>query len=173
LKRLAFALGFALAGTSTFSAEAPSPNLHNLMKNVIAVQAQVIWDIGNRAQDDHGDVDPKKLTAADWAKMSAAADKVKQAAQSLASAAHVAAAAAGQKLQDEGNPGAFGAADVQKVLDAQPKVLNAMAQALVNSMDQIQGAIARRDGRKVGSVSGDLDEVCEACHKVFWYPNQK
>jgi cytochrome c556 len=133
----------------------------------------VIWDVGNNAQNDQGDIDPAKLTAADWTKLVGAAGKVKRAAQSLAGAAHVTAAAAGQKLQDEGSPGAFKAADVQKVIDGQPKVMNAMAQALVSSMDEVLAAVAKHDGHKLADASGRLDEVCEACHKVFWYPNQK
>jgi cytochrome c556 len=173
MKRIAFALGLGLAGACALAADAPEPNLHNLMKDIIAVQAQVIWDVGNGAQNNQGEIDPAKVSAADWTKMAGAAGQVKRAAQSLVTAAHVTAAAPGQKLQDEENPGAFKAKDVQKAIDGQPKVLSAMAQALVNSMNQVLAATAKRDGHKLTEVSGDLDEVCEACHKVFWYPNQK
>jgi hypothetical protein len=32
------------------------------MKNDVAVQTQVIWDVGNRAQDDQGNPDASKLS---------------------------------------------------------------------------------------------------------------
>jgi cytochrome c556 len=173
MRPLAIVVTCGLLGVVCYGAESSGPNLHELMKNVISVQSQIIWDIGNRAQDDEGNIDARKLTAADWAKIAAAAGRVKRAAQSLASAPHVMAAAPGQKIQSEGEPSAFGASDVQRALDAQPKVFGAFTQQLVGSMDEVLASVTSHDGRKLGEVSNRLDEVCESCHKLFWYPNQK
>lgn len=155
------------------AAAGKSPNLHELMKNVIAPQAQVIWDLGNNAQDDQGNLDPKKLKPADWAKFTSAATKTKQAAQTLATADHVMAAAPGQKIDGEGNPNAFGAKEVQKTIDAQPKAFAAFAQQLVVSMDKVLDGAAKHDAAKLAEVSGELDQLCESCHTQFWYPQQK
>lgn len=61
---------FVLAGLVTLvsacearSAAAP-PNLHDAMKNVVTVQTQVIWDVGNQAQDDHGSPGLRELSHA-------------------------------------------------------------------------------------------------------------
>lgn len=62
------------------SAAAPA-NLRDLMKDVVAVQAQVVWDISNEAQDDDGNPDASKLTLGDWAKIADAGEKVRQVAQ--------------------------------------------------------------------------------------------
>lgn len=32
-------------------------------------------------------------------------------------------------------------------------------------------AIDKRDAEALSNVGGDMDAVCEACHKQFWYPN--
>lgn len=43
----------SVAATSIIGAGAATsqpPNLHELMKDVIAVQMQVVWDIGNRSR---------------------------------------------------------------------------------------------------------------------------
>jgi hypothetical protein len=171
-----FLLGGSLLIASVYAAEggAPAPNLHNLMKNVVAVQTQVIWDVGNNAQDDSGNPDPKKLTAANWAKAGDAASKVKDALQSLARAPHVMAAAPGQKIDGEGGtPGAFGAKEVQKAIDAQPKVFQAFAIQLSGSMDELLAAVKARNAQKFFDVSGRLDQECESCHQTFWYPDEK
>jgi hypothetical protein len=34
-------------------------------------------------------------------------------------------------------------------------------------------AVDQRDVQKFSDLGGSLDEVCEACHKTFWYPDQK
>jgi cytochrome c556 len=153
---------------------APPPNLHDLMKNVVAVQAQALWDVGNNAQDDNGNPDASKLKPADWAKAAAAATKMKQVAQTLATAPKIMAAAPGQKIDGEGGAqGGFGAKQVQAVIDANPKLFQAFAQALSVSMDQVTAAAKTKDAAKLFDVSGQLDQVCETCHAKFWYPDQK
>jgi hypothetical protein len=82
--------------------------------------------LGHEAQDDQGNPDA-------WDKIAIASGKVKQAAPSLAQADRVMAAAPGQRVDGEGNPGAFGAKQVQHVIDANPKAFRAFAQALVVS----------------------------------------
>jgi hypothetical protein len=111
MKPFAYVLGCSVmlaAAYEVHSAAAPA-DLHYLMKNVVAVQTQVIWDLGNRAQDDQGNPDASKLAAADWTKIMDAATKVRQASQTLARADHVLVAAPGVKIEGEGNPGALGA----------------------------------------------------------------
>ena len=59
MKPFACVLGCSVmlvAAHEVHSAAAPA-DLHDLMKNVVAVQTQVVWDIGNQAQDDQGNPD--------------------------------------------------------------------------------------------------------------------
>jgi cytochrome c556 len=150
------------------------PNLHDLMKNIVATQAQVIWDVGNQAQNDKGDPDPSKLKPADWAKLVTAGTQVKQVAQTLAKADHVMASAPGQKIDGEGGSAdAPTAKQVQGYIDKEPQVFRAFAQALSGSMDQIVAAAQAKNAAKLFDVSGNLDQICEDCHVKFWYPNQQ
>jgi cytochrome c556 len=167
-----FAGTLLVAGAYAAESAAP-PNLHELMKNVVAIQTQVLWDVTNNAQDDKGDPDPTKLKAADWAKLADAAGKVKAAAQKLGAAPHVMAAAPGQKISGEGGAGAFGAKEVQKAIDANPKVFQGFSQQLVASMNELIAGTQKKDAKKVFEVAGRLDQECEGCHQQFWYPNEK
>jgi cytochrome c556 len=161
--------------TNAHAANAPAtaPNLHDLMKNVVAVQAQIIWDVGNQAQDDKGDPDPRKLKPTDWSKLTAASGKVKQAMQTLAQAPHVMAAAPGQKLDGEGDPGTFGAKQVQAAIDANPELFRAFSQALIASMERISAAAQTKNATQLFDASGGLDQICEDCHVKFRDPEQK
>lgn len=170
--RLLLACSGLVALSALAASPGTAPNLYELMKNVVAVQTQVVWDIGNKALDEEGNPDASKLTPADWSRIIAAAGKARDASLSLATADHVMVAAPGQKLQDEGNPGAFGAKDVQAVIDANPKAFSAFSQAMASSMSEIVAAAQARDAKKLNDVSGTLDQVCEQCHIQFWYPNQ-
>jgi cytochrome c556 len=33
-------------------------------------------------------------------------------------------------------------------------------------------AADKRDVAAITDVGGTLDEVCESCHKLFWYPDE-
>jgi len=175
MKRLAFLLGgsaMLIAAYEVHSAAAP-PTLHELMKNIVAVQTQVIWDVGNQAQDLQGNPDPSKLAAGDWSKIIDAAGKVHQVAQTLAQFEHVVVAAPGAKIEGEGNPDALSAQQVQAAIHARPADFRALSQALAASMEQITAAAQARDAAKVFDLSGALDQICENCHVKFWYPKQK
>jgi len=155
-------------------APAAAPDLHDLMKKIVAVQAQVIWDVGNTAQDDKGNPDASKLKPADWAKIVTAGTQVKTVAQTLAKADHILAAAPGQKIDGDGSsPDAPTTKQVQGYVDANPQLFRAFAQALTVSMDGILAAAQAKNAQKLFDVSGNLDQVCEDCHVKFWYPNQQ
>lgn len=166
---LAFSGLVALSAIAATSGTAP--NLHEQMKNVIAVQTQVVWDISSKVLDDNGNPDASRLKAADWSQIIAAAGKVRDASQVLASGP-VMVAAPGQKIQDEGTPGAFGAKAVQGVIDANPKAFSAFSLAMAGSMSEIIATAQARDAKKLDAAAGQLDQLCEQCHKQFWYPNQ-
>jgi hypothetical protein len=63
-------------------------------------------------------------------------------------------------------------AAIQNRLAANPAALTAFAQSTRTVAQQLVDAIDRRDVQKLTDLGGSLDEVCEACHKTFWYPNQ-
>jgi cytochrome c556 len=175
MRILACALGFTgllVAAYQVHSAAAPA-DVHDLMKNIVAPQTQVIWDVSNEAQDEQGNPDASKMTAADWGKIIAAAEKVKQASQTLAKADHAIAAAPGVKIEGEGNEGVAGAKQVQAAIDKNPAEFRTRSTALATSMDQIVAAAKAKNAAKVFEVSGMLDQVCEDCHQKFWYPGQK
>lgn len=162
---LAFIGGAQAAGTPVF--------LHAIMKDTVAPQAQLLWDVGNRALDDDGNPNVSKLTAADWTKLGKAALAMKTAAQSLADAPKVSIGPAGTKVQDEGGPGGGAtAAQIQGYIDADPKSFAEHARALAGVSDAFLTASKTHDAKTLGDASSKLDEVCEACHVKYWYPDQ-
>lgn len=173
MKHSLWLTGGALVALNALAASpGTAPNLHDLMKDVVAVQTQIVWDISNNVQDNLGNLDASKMTAADWSRIGAAAGKVRDVSRTLAATDHIVVAAPGQKLQDEENPGAFNAKAVQTVIDANPKAFNAFAQALATNMNEIVVAAQARDAKKTNDAVSRLDQVCEQCHTQFWYPNQ-
>jgi hypothetical protein len=171
MRFLAMALGIAVAAAA-FGQGGQALLLHPVMKDVVAPQAQVLWDVGNRGMDDNGNADASKISAKDWTSLGAAAQKMKDAADALAAAPQIAVVGPGMKLQDEGGPGASTPQQIQGFIDADRKGFAEHAKALSGVADEFVQAARGKDAAKLMSASGRMDEVCEGCHLKFWYPNQ-
>lgn len=147
-------------------------SLHATMKQVVAPQAQILWDVSNRAVDEQGKPDPSKLSGAEWSQIAAAGGKVEAVAKGLAAAATITVAAPGEKIQDEGTQGGSTAAQVKGFIAADRPGFNAFSEALAADAREFVEAAKAKDGAKLAQVSGELDEVCESCHVKYWYPQQ-
>ncbi len=147
--------------------------LNDSMKDIIAPQTQIVWDISNKDIDGQGNPDGSKLSEDDWKQIAAAAEEVSKRAEALASADHLKVALPGVKIQSEGNPGAWGAAEVQRAIDANPKAFQAQAKSLADIAVATVKAAKARNAMAMGDAANDIDGICEDCHKQFWYPNLK
>jgi hypothetical protein len=143
------------------------------MKDVVAVQTQIVWDVGSKVLDDDGNSDASKLTPAQWQQIASAAAMVGEAARTLAAASPVIVAVPGEKIDGEGTPGSWGAKEVQKAIDTNPAAFRAFLGQLQGSMSEVIAATRARNAQKLTDVSEQLDRECEACHLQFWYPQQK
>ena len=148
----------------------PDVVLRDSMKDVVAPQAQIVWDTGNNALNDEGEPDSSRMTDADWSQTLQAGQRLRELSLAMSKAKHVTVARPRDKLQNEENPGSFNAAQVQGFIDSDPPTFAAMAEALVANAGQIVAASRARDAAKLVDASGALVEVCESCHVKFWYP---
>ena len=172
LRWLAVVGVLAVLPLAGLTAADPAPRtLHDLMKNVVAVQADVIWSVD--PTDKHGKPDATKVKPADWQRIAAAAGKIRQATKTLVNAEQLVVAKPGQKLDGEGIGGAWTAMDVDHAIKTNPAAFRAFVQTMSTSMDNISAAASARSADKLADEAGKLDEYCEQCHKQFWYPNQR
>src|SRR5215831_6946325 len=144
--RFIFLLGCIIA-SSVNADEVAKVNLQTTMQTKINPQGLALWDITNNAQDDKGNLDPKKLTAAKWAKLSEIGASLEEAGKMLATAKGITAAAPGTKLQDETTPESPKAVDVQRHLDAKPDVFRQHAQELQKTGVDVVAAAKTHDAK--------------------------
>lgn len=163
----------AMTGLPLLAADQKPPTLHEAMKNVVAVQTQVVWDVSNDATDEDGNPDGSKLKPADWQKIASAARRVSEVAKRYAGEGPIVVVAPGQKIDGEGTANAWGGKEVQRAIDANPAAFRAFSGQMGTAMDRIVTATGKRDAKALADVAGSLDQVCESCHMAFWYPDQK
>jgi hypothetical protein len=164
--------GLVAVATGVIAADETKANLQLTMLTKVNPNALALWDATNKAQDDNGNLDPKKLNADAWSRIVDMGKAIEEGGKALASSNGVIAAAPGAKLQDESNPGASKAADVQRYLNAKPAEFRKHALELQKTGAGIVEAATKHDGKKLAGLSDSLDEVCESCHTIFWYPQQ-
>lgn len=172
-----FVVGFLLLGTafaadSTRDSGQPAVTMQSIMLSKINPQATALWDITGNALDDEGTLDGKKISAEQWTKLLELGKSIEEGGK-LLNADKVIAAAPGVKIQDEGAQGASTAQDVQRYLDAKPAELRTQASLLQRVGTDLIDAAKNHDSTKLAEISDSLDQVCENCHKVFWYPQEK
>lgn len=151
----------------------PKPTLHEVMAGSIDPVADVIWEETSRAYGEDGTAAAGKLTDAEWSKIAQAARDLHDGATVIIENPDLQATRPGIKILDEGKvPEAITAVQVAMYLDRDRPGLARHARELSNLALAIESAAKARDAVKTVHLSEDLDEVCESCHKEFWYPDQ-
>lgn len=175
MRRIFFAMipgiGIVIA-TALYAAEG-ALTLNDSMKDVIAPKTQIVWDIGNKAMDSQGKPDGSKLSDDDWKQIIAAGEQVSAAAKALAGVDHLKVALPGVRIESEGDPGAWSAAEVQRAIDADPKEFRNQSMKLAIALGAMVTAAKARDAQSMLDNSNQIDSICEDCHKQYWYPNLK
>ena len=59
---------------------------------------------------------------------------------------------------------------VRALIDQSPSGWNQFARALQDSLQPALAAIDKKDPQALFEAGDKIDEVCESCHQVFWYP---
>jgi hypothetical protein len=164
-----------LAGCNNQPAEPekPAQTFHEVMKDEVDVQADVVWEVGNKAMNDIAEIDPAKMTDADWDRMAQGADALRAAALKIATMDPLIIAPPGVKIADEGLPYGHTAAMVQERFDKDPETLRNLARTLADHVGGIADAARAHDPAKASPLINQLDGVCEDCHLEYWYPDQK
>jgi len=62
--------------------------------------------------------------------------------------------------------------EIQQLIDAKPEIFFRYAQQLQATAEETLAAIEAKNPAALREVGGRVDEICEQCHKAFWYPNQ-
>lgn len=168
MKRALFGLGAAFVLIAATQANGGPAVVYTVMKDVVAPQADRLWDVGNRAVNDDGEPDGSQLSAQDWEKLADAAAHMKAAATSLATSGAISVAPPGVKIAES-------AATPEQIGQFIAKDRKGFAQHAADLADVSEAylqAAATRDVVKLADAAGRMDVVCEACHMQFWYPEQ-
>jgi hypothetical protein len=147
----------------------PVASIIDLMAGQIDPAADFMWESVATVINSKGTVERAPRNDKEWAEVRRQALLLIEGANLLMMEGRV----VGRPGQPRENPPGQGDLTPEQSLaaiNADRKRFNAFALALAETGEQALKAIDARDTDKFLEVGGDIDEACETCHKVFWYP---
>ena len=164
---IAFACGEATPAASGIESTAPAATLQELMETRIDPAADSLWDSVAFIASEKGEEDRRPRTPAEWAAVRKTARSLIEAAAEL----EVPGRKVSTLLTSPG-PGELSASDIQLRIDGDFAAFAKRARVLQSAARQALAAIDAKDADALMSAGGVIDAACEACHVVYWYPQQ-
>ena len=165
-----------LAGCSAPAPQPPPPaappyhpvaSIREVMNSVIDPNVDVVWN-AVKTDIDHGkQIEHAPKTDDEWAAVRHSALTVAEGTNLLMMPGRAVAPAGSGSLA----PGIELAPDqVRALIDQSPGGWDQFARALQDAMQPALAAIDKKDSLALFEAGDKIDEVCESCHQIFWYP---
>ncbi len=147
----------------------PFASIQELMQSEIDTAADGIWDSVETVVTRAGTEEHQPRTPEEW-------DAVRRAAITLIEGTNL-LVMEGRRVGARDFPaeadGALNSTQISERIAADRPTFNAYAVSLREAGLTALAAVDARDPAALMAAGGHLDEICEACHVTFWYPNQK
>jgi hypothetical protein len=153
---------------ATPATQRPIASVQELMQAEVDTSADGVWNAVETVVTKSGTEEHQPRTAEEWAAARNAAIVLVEAGNLLAIDGRRVGA---KEFPAEAN-GALDSVHIQRLLDANRPAFNAFAAALQAAGIRAIAAIDAKNPEALVKAGGEIDEVCEACHLTFWYPDQ-
>jgi cytochrome c556 len=158
------------AGSGNAAAVRSVATLQDLMAGQIMPAADALWGATGSTSDETGVHDNAPKTDDDWKKLRRSAVTLIEACNLMLSERRKIAPV---ELPADPTSNSLGSRDIDQLLDTNWAGFTGFVVAMRNVGETMLKAIDERNLDAISDAGGTLDEVCEACHKVFWYPEPK
>jgi len=176
------ALAAALLGLAACTEEAPttaaapeSPfrltaTIQDIMQTLVDPPADFLWAAVGTTITEAGTVEHQPRTDEEWALVRRNALTLIEATNLLTMEGRR-VAAEGKQIEDADLEGVLTPAEIQQKIDENRAAFIAYAHVLHDAGMEALAAIEARNLDGLTEVGEKLDQACEQCHRVYWYPN--
>jgi hypothetical protein len=144
--------------------------IKDLMESIIDPSADVIWGAVGTVADKQGVRDLSPKTPQDWLQVRRAALRLIEGGNLLTMRGRE-AAPAGVKSEAPGVE--LEPVEITALITKEREGFDAFAMALQAVGVEALQAIEAKNTDLLIEVGGRMEEVCESCHKTFWYPQEQ
>jgi hypothetical protein len=150
----------------------PIVSVKELMRDFIDPASDYVFDAIGTVDSKKGTVEIQPRAQADW-------DRLRVGATMLAEGAYLLKvprpfAPPGDENNSTGpDPEELSPAQIKAKLESDPVLWNAKIEALRNVGLQVLDIVKRKDVNELWDAGENLDQACESCHLIYWYPGDK
>ena len=150
----------------------PAASIQDLMTAIVDPSADALWESVSTETSDRGTEEKHPRSDAEWLAVRRNAIALQEAGNLLMMEGR-AATHGGKATEDAHVAGISSPQQVQLAIDASRPRFNERARELQEAAGEALAAIDARDPARLMAAGGKLDQACERCHSVYWYPNAK
>jgi hypothetical protein len=171
LATAAFVLaGCASSGGNTAARAAPVASIQDVMQIFVDPAADSLWDSVSTTITRAGVEENRPVTAADWEAQRRLALRLVEGANLLMLPGRP-VADHGKALEDAQLAAVLPAAAIEARIAANPGRFEERAFALKAAARQALQAVRAKDVQLLLRAGSALDDACERCHLLYWYPD--
>jgi hypothetical protein len=145
-------------------------SIKDIMESIIDPSADVLWGAVGTVVDKQGIQDLAPKTQEEWLDVRRAAVRIIEGGNLLIMPGRE-AAPVGAKSDAPGVE--LEPAEITVLINKKRKSFNAFARALQALGLEALKASEAKNTDMVIEIGGRMEDVCESCHKTFWYPQEK
>ncbi|HTC79771.1 MAG TPA: hypothetical protein VK657_14245, partial [Terriglobales bacterium] len=144
--------------------------IKDLMESIIDPSADILWGAVGTVVDEEGVHESLPKTPEEWLDLRRAAVRIIEGSNLLMMPGRE-AAPAGTKSEVPGVE--LEPAEITVLIKKKRKSFDAFAKALrVLGLEALRASDAQNTDLLI-EIGGRMEDVCESCHKTFWYPREK
>lgn len=147
-------------------------SIQDLMASIVDPSADALWESVSSETTAKGIEEHQPHTDAEWQSVRNDAVTLQEAGDLLTIPGR-AVTHAGKKTEDHHVAGVSNPDQVKAAIDASRPGFNAAARALQDAAAEAIVAVDAKDPVRLLAAGGKIDQACERCHSVYWYPNAR
>jgi hypothetical protein len=158
------------AAAATTAAYKPVATVKDIMDFIVIPSSEFVFNSVSSTEGPNGPVEKQPRNDTEWAEVKKYALLLSEAGNLLmVRGRHV----AGPNDKSK-NPGSeLEPAQMDALVSKSPAVFASKARGLIDATALALKAIDSKSVDGLSDAGGAIDEACENCHLVFWYPNEK
>ena len=164
----------AAATTSTPSSPiAPVGTVKQIMKGIVDPSSAAIWDAVSTESGPKGDIEKAPKTDEEWAKLEGEALMLAEVANLLKMPGRQVAKPEEADSKSKPDAPELTPVQIEEKINKDRAAWDKRADALQQTAIKAIAAAKAHDKDAVLNVGEEIDNACESCHKVYWYPDEK
>jgi len=161
------------AAATMSTAASPVGTIKDIMKGIVDPSSAAIWDAVSTESGPKGDIEKAPKTDEEWARLEGQALTLAEVASLLKMPGRQVAKPEEANSKSQPDAPELTPVQIEEKINKDRVAWDKKADALQQTSIKAIAAAKAHDKDAVLNVGEEIDNACESCHKVYWYPDEK